>query len=297
MFKRSVLLLTIVSNIFLGFLFVTPVLADHFPFTCTFHTSAKSTAPLIETVKVSCLGNPNLSNTLAASLIGPTTVAFYSGNSLSWTKNVSVPVAGTYQLQITGTAQDSQMNTITGTTTCCSLSVYDGPAVTPAPTAAPTAPVSTPKPTPVSTPKPTPVSTPKPTPITTGHPVVTTAPLPAVTPAPTEVPTAAPTGTPSPSPSVSPAATPTGTPSLNPSASPAASSTLGVTPPVASIASPPVAPVSSMTSSTAWLFLALLVALVVEAGIIALVLYRHQKEAAVQTSPVEIPPSETPSNA
>jgi LPXTG-motif cell wall-anchored protein len=276
MFKRSVLLLTIVSNIFLGFLFATPVLADSFPFSCSFHTSAKSTVPLVATVQVSCPGTTIPGEKIDnASLIGPATVLFYAGTDFNWTKNVSVPLAGTYQLQITGTSATADGGFVTGTSTCCSVQVYGGPVVTPAPTAPP---VITPAPTtpPVVTPRPT--ATPRP--IVTPVPVVTPAPVitpaPVVTPIPTRAPTTIPTVTPT----------------------PAVSPTPAIAPPVVSATLPPAAPVNNNTTGpTTGIFLVLLGAVIAAAGVIALVLFRRQRQEAGQTPPVETPPSETPPSA
>jgi hypothetical protein len=162
------------------------------PLTCGFVTSAIGSEPLQATVTLNCpgyaAGDAEVDD---ASLIGPATVSFYSGSDLEWTKTVAVPTAGRYKLSITITF-NSDAGPITGTSTCCSFTVY-GVAATP------TSPPVTPRP---ATPRPATPRSETPRPAT---------PRPAI-------PTATPVSTAAPSPSDSSSASPTEVPS--PSASP-----------------------------------------------------------------------------
>ena len=127
------------------------------PEDCMWGAHADSDHPLTAKISETC-ADPADSHVDDASLIGPATVSFYSGPDTEWTKTVTVPVAGIYHLSVTITFQ-SMAGPITGTSTCCSVTVYDAaPTDPPAPTAAPTQPAT---PRPVANPTPRPVSTPK----------------------------------------------------------------------------------------------------------------------------------------
>lgn len=194
-----------------------PVAADDFPMTCTFSDSAKSTRPMVVTVKLSCAANGDPNASVDASLIGPATVPIYSGTDLSWTKDVQVPVAGVYEFSITATHTDPGYPTKSGTYVCCSIEPYEAAAATPTPEPPPPE-----TPAPVSTPRP-PAPTPKPKP------------APAATPAPTVTPTATPT--PSPSPTDTPQPTPT-VASAPPSAAPSPSAEFTPSPSASPSSSP-----------------------------------------------------------
>ena len=225
----------------LAVLFIMPGAAlASVPLTCTFSTSAISSAPLQETVTLDCSGsNPAWDHVDDASLVGPATVNFYSGNDLNWTKTVTVPTAGKYKLRITITTQ-SMAGPVTGTSTCCGTTVYAANP-TPAPTPVVTPPPATPRPVvtpPPATPRP--VVTPPPA---TPRPVVTLPPVvPTAEPVPTAVPTAS--NSPLPSPSEVPTASVLPTESPRPSASPPGNTTPELT------ASPTVtsAPILATTS-------------------------------------------------
>ena len=179
----------------LAVLFIMPGAAlASVPLTCTFSTSAISSAPLQETVTLDCSGsNPAWDHVDDASLVGPATVNFYSGNDLNWTKTVTVPTAGKYKLRITITTQ-SMAGPVTGTSTCCGTTVYAANP-TPAPTPVVTPPPATPRPV-VTLPPVVPTAEPVPTAV----PTASNSPLPS----PSEVPTASVLPTESPRPSASP---------------------------------------------------------------------------------------------
>ena len=225
MSKRTIALALLIGGAWLVAAVPRPVAADGpFPMTCTFSDSAKSTKPLVVTVKLSCSGTNEYGSTVDASLIGPATVDFYSGTNLSWTTAVQVPVAGVYQLSITATARYSDGSSSSGTYVCCSVQAYPADAATPTPQPTPPA-----TPPPASTPAP-PAPTPKPKP------------APAATPAPTATP--AETATPSPSPTDTPQPTPA-VGSAPPSAAPSPSAELAPSPSASPSSSPTPAPAST----------------------------------------------------
>lgn len=121
------------------------------PANCTFDTLSISSTPLQVAATMDCPGYAAGAVTIDdASLIGPATVHFYSGADFAWTKNVTVPTAGTYKLSVTATL-NSDGGPVTGTSTCCSVKVYGAdptappaPVITPAPVAP--GPVTTPRP-------------------------------------------------------------------------------------------------------------------------------------------------------
>ena len=229
MSKRTITLAVIIGGAFLASAVRQPVAADDgsFPISCVFSDSAKSTKPLVVTVKLSCgsIGPGDSATIDDASLVGPATVHFYSGTELNWTKDVQVPAAGIYQLSVSATVLYSQGITVSGTNVCCSVQAYGVAAATP--TREPPPPVA---PAPVSTPRP-PARTPKPKP------------APAATPTPTATPTATPT--PSPSPADTPQPTPT-VASAPPSAAPSPSVEFTLSPP----ASPPSSTIPAAAGTT-----------------------------------------------
>lgn len=236
MSKRTIALAVIIGGALLVAAVPRPVAADDFPFTCTFSDSAKSTKPLVVTVKLSCGGNNTTGNTVDdASLIGPATVHFYSGTDFNWTMDVQVPVPGVYQLSLSGTARYPEGGSDSGTTVCCSVQAYGAAAATPTPQPPPPA-----TPPPASTPAP-PAPTPKPKPAPPA-PTPKPKPAPAATPAPTATP--AETAAPSPSPIDTPQPTPT-VGSAPPSAAPSPSAELAPSQPASPSSSPTPAPASN----------------------------------------------------
>ena len=231
------------------------------PVDCAWKTSATTDVLLTATVSETCGADPAYTN-MDAYLTGPTAVHFYSGSNTDWTKTVKVPVAGTYKLSVTITIQ-TQAGPQTGTSTCCSVVIYDAaPTPTPAPTAAPTAvPTKAPTPPPASHTTPAPARTPKTPPAvgSTATPVVSASPI----------------ATDSPTPSDSPSAAP----SDSPSATPSDSAAPAVTPANVSPAGP-VSPVEGSGDGTALAIVIGAAVLIGLAALFALFLIRRRKSAA-----------------
>lgn len=291
MSKRTIALAVIIGGAWLVAAVPRPVAADgSFPMNCTFSDSAKSTKPLVVTVKLSCSGTNEYGSTVDASLIGPATVQFYSGTNLSWTTAVQVPVAGVYQLSISATARYSDGSSDSGTYVCCSVQAYAADAATPTPQPPPPA-TPSPVPTPPPPATPPPASTPAPpAPAPTPKPK----PAPAATPARTATP--AETAAPSPSPTDPPQPTPNMA-SAPPSVAPSPSAELAPSPPASPSSSPSPAAASTTgsqdPSSVSPYLLAAAVAAILAALVLLLLLglvkrrRRRRDDLPGQTGPVE----------
>lgn len=268
------------------------------PISCTLGLSSTSLYPLQVTATLSCPGYSSAyHNVDNASLVGPNTINFYSGNDLDWTKTVTVASAGIYTLSVTITSQFTD-GPVTGITTCCKVTVYDAvPTPPPTPVATP-APVITPAPITPRPATPAPVITPRPaaprpaTPRPATPALVITprpaTPAPVITPAPVTPASVATTA-----PSVitaSPIAADSPTITLPAVPSPTVSATVAPSPTTTASASPLVAPGPTTTAggSDAGIILVLSALVVLGLlgllGLIVLLLRRRQVEPEADKS-------------